>query len=390
MTLREALPGPTTSGERVLAPDLARGALLALIALANSAVFLHGRPYGPRQHVIEDGLLDRIVSVITVTLVDGRAYPMFAALFAYGLVRNMRRLRASGVPEPDATRTLRRRNRWLIGFGFVHAVLLFPGDVLGLYGLLGFAVLALLRASDRTLLRTAAAWLLVVATVQGFAYLTPIASTERSFFWSFAVTDPFEALALRPLEWLMTPLGMLGVGSAALIGVWAARRGVLDEPRNHRALLRRTAVTGLALGVVGGLPMALAVGGFWHPGGAYWLASAAHAVSGVAAGIGYGALAGSLAIKLTGPGRQGALVTAIVACGRRSLSCYLFQSVVFAVLLLPFTLGLGATLGSASVAMVALGTWLVSVLLAEVLRRAGKNGPAENLLRGLTYRTLRH
>ncbi|MEU3271446.1 DUF418 domain-containing protein [Saccharomonospora sp. NPDC006951] len=390
MTLRDIRLGPTTSGERVLAPDLARGALLALIALANSAVFLYGRPYGPRQHIIEEGLLDRIVSVVGVTLVDGRAYPMFAALFAYGLVQNMRRQRASGVPERDARRTLRRRSRWLIGFGFAHAVLLFPGDVLGLYGLLGFAVLALLRVSDRALLITAAAWLLVVAAVQGAAYLTPAASAERSFFWSFAVTDPVEALALRPLEWLMTPLGILGVGSAALIGVWAARRGVLDEPRNHRVLLRRTAITGLLLAVAGGAPMALAVGGFWHLGGAYWFASAAHAVSGVAAGIGYAALAGLLAIKLGRENEHGPVVTAIVACGRRSLSCYLFQSVVFAVLLLPFTFGLGETLGSASTALIALGTWLVSVLLADVLRRAGRNGPAENLLRGLTYRRLRH
>jgi uncharacterized membrane protein YeiB len=60
---------------------------------------------------------------------------------------------------------------------------------------------------------------------------------------------------------------------------------------------------------------------------------------------------------------------------------------VFVALLMPYTLGLGETLGTAGVAVVALGTWLVSVLLADILRRAGRRGPAEVLLRRLTYRT---
>jgi uncharacterized membrane protein YeiB len=60
--------------------------------------------------------------------------------------------------------------------------------------------------------------------------------------------------------------------------------------------------------------------------------------------------------------------------------------VVFVALLMPYTLGLGGVLGSAEVALVALGTWLVSVLVADRMRRAGRRGPAEVLLRRLTYR----
>jgi len=45
--------GPVTARERMLAPDLARGLMLALIALANSVVYLYGRPYGVRQHIME-------------------------------------------------------------------------------------------------------------------------------------------------------------------------------------------------------------------------------------------------------------------------------------------------------------------------------------------------
>ena len=367
--------------ERVLAPDLARGAMLALIALANSVVYLHARPRGVRGHIVEHGLLDRVVSVIDLVLVDQRAYPMFAALFAYGTVRIFQRQGA----DRHARKVLRRRGRWLIAFGFLHVLLLFPGDVLGLYGVLGFALVAMIKASDRALIVTAGLWLALVAVVQGAAYVMP-SPTGEPIAGSLETADPLQAMAMRPFEWLLTPVGMLGVFSAALVGVWAARRGVLEDPARHRPLLRRTAVIGLAVAVLGGLPMGLAVGGSWTPGDltALWAVSALHAVTGIAGGLGYAALIGLLAARIKG--EPGPLVRAVAATGERSLSAYLFQSAVFVALLAPYTLGLGATLGTAAVSLLALATWLVSVLLADALRRAGRRGPAETLLRRLTYR----
>jgi uncharacterized protein len=390
MSIREnhATAGPVGARERALAPDLARGLMLALIALANSVVYLHGRPYGVRQHIVETGLLDRLVSVVTVTLVDARAYPMFAALFAYGIVQIHQRQRAAGRTEPETRSLLRRRSRWLIVFGFAHALLLFPGDILALYGVTGFLLIALTRVSDRTLLVAAGLWLVVVAVVQGAAYTMP-SDGGRSFFWSFETADPLAALVLRPVEWLMTPAGLVGVGSAVLAGTWAARRGVLTDPAAHRRLLVRTSVIGLILAVAGGLPVALAVGHFWEPSGllALWGLSAVHAVTGIAGGLGYAALIALAALRIGE--RPGPITRALAATGERSLTFYLFQSVVFVVLLtpLPYALGLGSSLGTAATAALAVTTWLVSVLIADAMRRRGVRGPAEVALRRLTYRS---
>ncbi|MEU4442272.1 DUF418 domain-containing protein [Actinosynnema sp. NPDC050801] len=385
MTHTRIPPGPVTGGERSLAPDLARGLMLALIALANSVVYLYGRPYGVRQHIVEDGVLDRIVGVLDVALVDGRAYPMFAALFAYGVVHTYRRQRESDVDDREAVRLLRRRSRWLIVFGAAHVVLLFPGDILVTYGILGFLVVAWRRVSDHKLLTAAALWLVVVAVVQGAAHMVP-SDGGRSFFLSFEQSDAVGALALRPAEWLLTPFGVIGVGSAVLVGTWAGRRGVLTDPAAHRALLVRTAAIGLTAAVAGGLPVALAVGGVWAPTSplALWGISASHAVTGVAGGLGYAALIGLVAVRVGE--HRGPVVRLLVAGGQCSLSCYLFQSAVFVALLTPWGLGWGAWLGTAEVAVVALGTWLVSVLLAALLRRTGRRGPAEAVLRRLTYR----
>ncbi|GAA2208867.1 hypothetical protein GCM10009850_043250 [Nonomuraea monospora] len=72
--------------------------------------------------------------------------------------------------------------------------------------------------------------------------------------------------------------------------------------------------------------------------------------------------------------------------GRRSMSLYLLQSVVFVAVFYPYGLALQDDLGLTGATTVAVGTWAVSVVIAELLRRAGHRGPAEILLRRLAYR----
>ncbi|GAA2379240.1 DUF418 domain-containing protein [Nonomuraea africana] len=369
---------PVGEGERQLAPDLARGVMLALIAVANSAAYLYGRPYGLRQHIIEHDLPGRVTAALSMTFVDGRAYPMFAALFGYGMAQIWKRRR----DDTEGRRVLKRRSLWLLAFGAVHAVLLFSGDVLGIYGLVGLALCRLLRVRDRTLLVLAGAWLVPVALLSAFAYSTPNGTQQRTIFWSLAVEDPLTALALRPIEWLISPIGMTGVFTAALLGVWAGRRELLAVPDR---LVRRAAVWGPIAGALGGLPLALAATGFLGVDEpvAVMALNAVHMVSGIAAGLGYAALIALLARRIGA--RRGLVVSALSACGKRSMTCYLLQSVVFVALLPPYTLGLGGQLGSAATVGLAVATWAATVAVAEFMRRAGMRGPAETLLRRLTY-----
>ncbi|MQA88489.1 MAG: DUF418 domain-containing protein [Streptosporangiales bacterium] len=91
--------------------------------------------------------------------------------------------------------------------------------------------------------------------------------------------------------------------------------------------------------------------------------------------------------------RRSRLTTAIHALGQRSMSLYLFQSIVFVVVFYPYGFGLQDDLGLAGATEVATATWLVSLLIADFMRRVGYRGPAEILLRRLAYRQrlwLRH
>ena len=150
-----------------------------------------------------------------------------------------------------------------------------------------------------------------------------------------------------------------------------------------------------------GLPLALAAVGVWRPGeGLLMLAAFLHTLGGYAGGLGYAAVFGLLVIRRgarSGSGRgridqparpaRGSWpdrITVLAACGQRSLSCYLGQSVLFVALLPAWTLGLGARLTVAEAALLAVGVWLVLLLAAAVSARAGYRGPAETLLRRLT------
>ena len=146
--------GPARSEERALAPDLARGFMLLMIVLANTPWYLYGQTAGlSAVHPDEGSVLDRAAQLFIMTFIDFRVYPMFAFLFGYGMVQLFRRQVEAGTPIKVARRLLRRRNLWLLAFGFVHAALLWEGDVLGAYGLAGLIMVALFfKRRDETLL----------------------------------------------------------------------------------------------------------------------------------------------------------------------------------------------------------------------------------------------
>ena len=94
--------GAVALRDRALAPDVARGAMLLLIALANVHLYLFDRPLGVRSYPAGLTGSDAVVAVLQLTLVDGRAYPLFGLLFGYGLgpARGTPRGRGGGAARP--------------------------------------------------------------------------------------------------------------------------------------------------------------------------------------------------------------------------------------------------------------------------------------------------
>jgi len=318
-------------------------------------------------------------------------------MFGYGLVQLARRQEAAGATAADVRSVLLRRNAWLVGFGFVHAALLYYGDFLGAYGLIGIAAtLLLLPRGDRFHRLVVWAWAASVLHVlvlgaraaAGLQLEKSLpAKVPEAEVASLVARDYASSLLARLAEWPAHTLTVLPCIMIVWLGMWAARRRLLEAAASHRRLLAGVAAAGLGIAFAGGVPFGLiSVGVLSADAPTIALVFLLHQVSGTFGGPGYVALFGLAALGLSS--RTSSLaVRALSALGQRSLSGYLFQSVAWLLLLSPFGLALGhrslhPTLTEAGVATL---VWLASLLGAYALERRSRPGPAEALLRRLTY-----
>lgn len=378
-----ALTGALPATRRSLAPDLARGLMLLIIATVHAHQF---RIATTGEGYALTGPLDVAVTAVMALVAENRGYPMFAALFGYGLARMYHRREAAGIQWPEIRSLLRRRGWCLILIGLGHTALLFFGDVIAVYGVIAIVYVAAVRFGDRRLLTHALVWMVLgslVYTVLSAMFFSSASSSEP-------ITDPLTDMLVRiAILPVFVPLLITISVFPFMIGIWAARRRLLENPGEHLNLLRRVACWGIGLGVLGGVPAALIDVEVWQPGqtadlGVSWL----HLLTGYAGGFGYAAAialisrrAGERSDRPAGP-----VVTALAATGQRSMTSYLLQSLAWAILVPPYALGLGSSLTDAQAVGIGIGVWLVTVLLAELQRRAGfRQGPAEWLLRRMTY-----
>lgn len=382
---------------RSLAPDLGRGLMLAFIAPANVGFYVHDEPAHLRP---AHGVVDRVVEFVSVVAIDARSFPMFAFLFGYGMVQFRSARRRRGVGESTIAAMLRRRHVAMVGIGVVHFLLLFAGDIVSVYGLAGLLVAwVFLRLEDRQLLLCVGVFLgllflagvvsMVVALLplgvappgtgdmlRGGAGVAAASVTEPHYLQAVAARIPM--LVVVPVQVFATPILPM-----VLLGVWAGRQRFLEEPGQHRRLLRRVAVVGIALAWASALPMALFGAGVNDLAAVSLATSDLAMVLGVCGGVGYIALIALLADRWQDRPRRP--VRWVAALGQRSLSGYLWQSVVLAPLLCAWGLGWGNHLRPWLAALLALAAWATSVAGSAWLARRGRRGPAERVLRRFTY-----
>lgn len=372
-------PGPAALADRALGPDLARGFMLLFIALANSHYFLSGTTV--LGGYPQDGtVLDSAVTWLIATFVDGRAFPMFGLLFGYGVAQIARRHTA--LSRWGLRRLLWRRSLILVVIGFLHAMLLYIGDIVAAYGVLLFLGAWVVRWRSRWLVALAIFFFLLGVMPSGDSLSISSAPPDASMLPPDPRTMFSARIEVQPFIMLLGPIGFM---CPFLVGLVAGRARILEQPARHRRLLTVTAVAGIGAAVLGAQPASLMLAGATGTPDAATLAviGSLHDTTGVLGGFGYAALIALLAARLGG--RRSRFVDAVSATGQRSLTSYLTQSVVWALVFTPFLLDLAGTLTVASTALLATTAWWVTVLLADRMRRTDYRGPFELFVRHVTY-----
>ncbi|WP_188037844.1 DUF418 domain-containing protein, partial [Actinotalea sp. JY-7885] len=383
-------PAPITRPERSLAPDVARGAMLLLIALANVGFYRYGTALDPYQNPVDASAADRVAMFVEQLLVAERSRPMFAVLYGFGLAMMASRMRSRGATAGAVRAVLARRSTWLVVLGVLHGVLLFAGDIIAAYGATGFVALALVQASDRALRRWLWGSLAYVAVgmttfLAAATLLTDDATAAGAPLMGRTYAQSMVTGLVAEVGGIAMVLVLLGFVPLVVVGVMLQRAGWLTAPGQHLPGLRRVFRSGMAVNVVSALPVALIALGVWQPGpGGMFAASYATLLGGMYAGIGYVCGFALLAHRRQGRGHRGA-TGALAALGERSLTGYLGQSFLLAPLLSPWGLGLGEGLHPLASFGLAAAAWLLTLAAATLMAARGVRGPFEALLRRLTY-----
>lgn len=365
----EVKPRPESRSpkRRLPAPDLARGVMLLLIAMAYASVYV-GAEFGVLVH--DEPWWDQVATVTSTLLLDNRAFPMFAILFGCGLAWSVRRQQDQGVDEIEIRFSLRRRAWMLFAIGLIHAILVYSGEILTSYALAifvtGWMIFRLTWVLTRGAIITAVAYLFTVTAGMMFLAYGRMSDTLAIVPGYTTADDWIERIAGAPFVpfylAVSYPLFLL-----VILGYIAARRDLFENP--PRAL----ALTGISVSVLGAIPSALIFVGVWQPS---WMVEGAvmalQVLTGIAGGAGYVALFALYSDKIA------KWCGAIMAVGKRSLTFYLLNSIIVAVVLHRDLIGLQT--GALGAMGVAFGAWLISVGLAALLEKAGKQGPMEALM----------
>ena len=143
---------PVRSQDRISSLDVIRGAALLGILLMNIVGF--GLPFAydnPRYAGGADGI-NFVVWQVTFLFFEGTMRGLFSILFGAGVVLMTSRAEARD-PSVAVADIYYRRNLWLIAFGLVNSwLLLFTGDILYVYGIVGLFLFAFRHVRPRNLI----------------------------------------------------------------------------------------------------------------------------------------------------------------------------------------------------------------------------------------------
>lgn len=400
----EPLPRPVSADERLLTLDVLRGIALLGVLVANvwmwfSGTFFRFPEIGAElRRFTADAAAFHLVGV----LVSGKAVSTFSFLFGLGFAVQMLRAEERGAPIAPL---FRRRMAVLLGIGALHATLLWYGDILMPYALLGLLLLLFRARRDRTLFVWAGVLLVLVPLLMGSIPLvmhlagveippadTPEAARfRRETLAAFASGSPARAVPAN-LEMLKTfylsPMAMylLHVFGLFLLGLWAGRRRLFHDVEAHRAAFRRVAAWGLTVGLAASASAhALQAWMNADPAAVPPWAPLAGAVAGVLGvtplAAGYVA-AVTLLLRHDGWRRR---LSAFAPVGRMALSNYLAQTVVCLLVFYGYGAGLIGRTGPAAALLVALAVFAAQVAWSPWWLARFHFGPVEWVWRSLTY-----
>jgi uncharacterized protein len=387
---------PVQPSERIVALDIIRGFALLGILVMNLQSFS-----GADEPVTA---WDRAADAFTALFFSGKFNSLFSLLFAIGFTIQLGRLRQRA-PE-SAVAIYLRRLAILLAFGLLHAVLVWDGDVLHMYALLGVVLLLVGNWPDRAIYALIGAGLLYpgLRSLALMLFASP-AWTQGRVAIQQALRDASSAAHASGTYWdvvgqnlhslqffYATSAGfdqmMLGgyvlFSVTMLIGLLAGRHRWIQRAADHPNVVRQVQWWALGTGIATGIVFVIAsrfVQPF-VPSPWFVLMRTAYGVSRVALMIFYVATI----LRLVRSPSWMRRLRPLAAAGRMPLTNYLMQSLICTFVFDAWGLGYWGRVGALAQLVLAFAIFpLIQVPFSVWWFRRFEYGPMEYVWRLLTY-----
>ncbi|MEM6858220.1 MAG: DUF418 domain-containing protein [Pseudomonadota bacterium] len=378
---------PIGSAERIGELDVLRGfALMGVFIVHFVGGVFYQLSVDPEWQAIQkaDPIQHTVLLFSDLFFLD-KANTLFATLFGMGFWVMMERLKARGA---EFERIYFRRLMILVLIGAINVVLVFPGDVLHVYAVLGMALLALRNIPAGV--KLALGVILVVGGRVIGEFLLPgaqvgwkkfeavqAAAFAKEEYWHWVITTG-EAFVIREfvygafLGWGLYLFGRF------LIGAWIMERGLMDRLGENLPTIRVLALIALPLGLaLDAIGLAIDEEFITGPQGAYEMI---HPFSVPLQALGY-----ALVLILVFHSRWRGLVLIFAPVGRMALTAYVVHGAVLMAVFSPIGLGLAGVMRPATCLafLIALFAFMTAGCHAWLARY--RYGPLEYMWRWATY-----
>ena len=380
---------PTEVKDRVISIDMMRGFALLGIFVVNMLFFhspyIYLNPYS-WFHIPGDYETYKWIDIF----VQGSVYPLFSMLFGYGLAMQFLKSQANGV---SFEKLAVRRLFVLLLIGCIHAFLIWSGDILITYALAGFVLLLMIRLKPLWLFLISGllffipngllnGLLFVIARIDPDSVIlfTGIQEIESSIA-AFSAGSWMDIFGQRLDDWIyMNQYGssfllmLFTIVPFLLLGAAAAKLKLIERARELKIKWIITIVITLAFGTtIKWVPYLSEPNMF--------TVTFQDTFGGPFQAIAY---AGIIALVATIPVIQ-KLLSPIAKAGRMSMTIYLMQSIIATTIFYSYGFGLYGKIDIQTGTWMAIGIFVLQLVVAELWFIKFKQGPVEALWRKMTY-----
>ncbi len=400
---------PILATERADILDILRGLAVLGIFLSNSIAFsrIAFLPF-PVLENFPTAAVDFPLMFLDIILVDGKFYTLFSLLFGIGfsiiLVRNEQR----GI---NPLKIFYRRLFLKLFLGVDHLLLLWEGDILALYALIGFLLPLFRKCQDRTLLLWALVLILSpiwIDVIRLLLHWNPgdgllaigqaldkkngipsFESSENAYYLTKATSGYAEILKwcqsaiFYRYEYILDSNRMLKVLGIFLIGFYVGRKQIFNRLEEYQPLLKKIQRWGFIIGIPFNIAIAVFFIDEYHIPES-WLGLAdtlTYAIGVVPMSFAYAATIALVWNK----NRQKSWLNSVIPVGKMALTNYLMQTVFSVFIFFGVGLGIGGKIGYAYTVLVVLGVYVIQIIYSTIWFKYFNFGPLEWIWRQLTY-----